>query len=83
MCGGLIASSGMSTKNGPGSARAVPRCPTGASTTDLGRIMRDNPNFAAVGAMGIRVADWWHPDLGVTADEVADAYAAFAVKLLT
>src|SRR5947209_20426960 len=24
----------------------------GASTTDLGRIMRDNPNFAAVGAMG-------------------------------
>ena len=38
---------------------------------------------AAVGAMGIRVAEWWHPDLGVTADEVADAYAAFAVKLLT
>lgn len=38
---------------------------------------------AAIGAMGIRVAEWWHPDVGVTSEEVADTYAAFAVKLLT
>ena len=38
---------------------------------------------AAIGAMGIRVAEWWSPELEITADEVADAYAEFAVKLLT
>lgn len=43
-----------------------------------------DPMFAvaAIGAMGIRVSEWWHPDLEVTADEIADAYAEFAVKLL-
>jgi AcrR family transcriptional regulator len=38
---------------------------------------------AAIGAMGIRVAEWWHPEVGVGIDEVADTYAGFAVKLLT
>ena len=38
---------------------------------------------AAIGAMGIRVAEWWHPDVGVSVDEVEQTYAAFARKLLT
>lgn len=38
---------------------------------------------AAIGAMGIRVAEWWHPGLGLTVDDVADTYARFAVRLLT
>lgn len=38
---------------------------------------------AAIGAMGIRVAEWWHPGLDVTAEEIADTYAGFAVRLLT
>jgi AcrR family transcriptional regulator len=37
---------------------------------------------AAIGAMGIRVAEWWSPDVGVTVDEVAETYALFATKLL-
>jgi AcrR family transcriptional regulator len=38
---------------------------------------------AAIGAMGMRVSEWWHPDVGVTVDEVADTYADFAVKLVS
>lgn len=38
---------------------------------------------AAIGAMGMRVAEWWHPDVGVTVDDLADTYAGFAVKLLS
>jgi AcrR family transcriptional regulator len=38
---------------------------------------------AAVGAMGIRVAEWWDIELGYTVERVADAYATFAVRLLT
>lgn len=51
----------------------------------LGAFAPSDPMLAvaAIGAMGIRVAEWWHPDLGVSADEVAEAYAEFAVKLLT
>jgi AcrR family transcriptional regulator len=37
---------------------------------------------AAIGAMGIRVAEWWHPELGISAEEVADTYADFAVRML-
>lgn len=37
---------------------------------------------AAIGAMGIRVAEWWHPDLGLPAEMVADAYAEFALRML-
>lgn len=37
---------------------------------------------AAIGAMGMRVAEWWHPDVGVGIEELAETYADFAVKLL-
>ena len=37
---------------------------------------------AAIGAMGIRVAEWWQPGGNHTADEVADVYAELAVKLV-
>ena len=39
--------------------------------------------LAAVGGMGIRVAEWWDPGLGFTVDSVADTYAEFAVRLVT
>ena len=38
---------------------------------------------AAPLAMGLRVAEWWSDELGYTVDQVADAYATFAVRLLT
>jgi AcrR family transcriptional regulator len=38
---------------------------------------------AAIGAMGIRVSEWWHPDLGLSVDDVAETYARFAVRMLT
>ena len=38
---------------------------------------------AAIGAMGIRVAEWWRPDVGISVEEVEQTYATFAVKLLT
>lgn len=38
---------------------------------------------AAIGAMGIRAADWWAPESGVTAEQVADTYAHFALRMLT
>ena len=38
---------------------------------------------AAIGAMGIRVAEWWAPDVGIDVDVLADTYATYAVKLLT
>ncbi|HET7531405.1 MAG TPA: TetR/AcrR family transcriptional regulator [Mycobacteriales bacterium] len=38
---------------------------------------------AAIGAMGIRVAEWWHPSLGIDVDAIADTYATFAVRLLS
>jgi AcrR family transcriptional regulator len=38
---------------------------------------------AAIGAMGIRVAEWWSPDAGVSVDDVEQTYAEFARKLLS
>ena len=38
---------------------------------------------AAIGAMGIRVAEWWRPDVDVSVESVEETYATFAVKLLT
>jgi AcrR family transcriptional regulator len=38
---------------------------------------------AAIGAMGIRVAEWWRPDVGVSVEEVEETYATFARKLVT
>ncbi|MHB8681459.1 MAG: TetR/AcrR family transcriptional regulator [Acidimicrobiales bacterium] len=37
---------------------------------------------AAIGAMGIRVAEWYTPESGFGIDEVADSYALFALRLL-
>jgi AcrR family transcriptional regulator len=37
---------------------------------------------AAIGAMGIRVAEWWDPAKGYRVQDVEDAYATFAVRLL-
>src|SRR5438477_316987 len=37
--------------------------------------------YAAIGSMGIRVAEWWD-QLDFDADRVADIYAEFAVRLL-
>jgi AcrR family transcriptional regulator len=50
----------------------------------LGSFVAADPMLAvaAIGAMGIRVAEWWHPDVGVTIDDVAETYATFATKLL-
>jgi AcrR family transcriptional regulator len=38
--------------------------------------------MAAIGAMGMRVADWWHPTVGVSVEELADTYASFALRLV-
>ena len=38
--------------------------------------------LAAIGAMGLRVANWFDTSVRVGADEVADAYALFAVRLV-
>jgi len=38
---------------------------------------------AATAAMGMRVAEWWDDALGYSVEQVADAYATFAVRLLT
>jgi AcrR family transcriptional regulator len=51
----------------------------------LGAFQTSEPVLAvaAIGAMGIRVAEWWQPTLGYTEDQVADTYAEFAVRLLS
>jgi AcrR family transcriptional regulator len=38
---------------------------------------------AATLAMGLRVAEWWSDEMGYTVEQVADAYATFAVRLLS
>jgi len=37
---------------------------------------------AAIGGMGIRVAEWFGPGAGFTVEEVAETYAEFALRLL-
>lgn len=37
---------------------------------------------AAIGAIGIRVAEWYRPGTGVTVESIADAYALFGRRLL-
>lgn len=37
---------------------------------------------AAIGGMGIRVASWFTPTAGMTADQVADTYAEFALCIM-
>jgi AcrR family transcriptional regulator len=36
----------------------------------------------AIGAMGVRAAEWWRPDSTLTAEHVAETYARFAGALL-
>jgi hypothetical protein len=38
---------------------------------------------AAIGAIGMRVAEWWNDDLGYRIDDVAATYAVFALRMLT
>ena len=38
--------------------------------------------LAAIGAMGIRISHWYTPDFELSVDEVADEYAAFALKIV-
>jgi len=38
---------------------------------------------AAIGAMGIRVAEWWRPDVGISVEQVEETYATFARKLVS
>jgi AcrR family transcriptional regulator len=37
---------------------------------------------AAIGGMGIRVANWYQPDLGWSPEELADVYAQFALRIV-
>jgi AcrR family transcriptional regulator len=37
---------------------------------------------AAIGAMGMRVADWWNPALGLSVEELAESYAGFALRIV-
>jgi AcrR family transcriptional regulator len=50
----------------------------------LGEFSIADPFLAvtAIGAMGIRIAEWWRPELPVDPDHVAETYAQFAVDLL-
>jgi AcrR family transcriptional regulator len=38
--------------------------------------------LTALGSMGLRVAEWWRPELGIGVDELADTYAEFARRLI-
>src|SRR4051794_13470495 len=38
---------------------------------------------AAIGAMGIRVAEWWHPQLDVDIETVAETSAPFAARMVS
>jgi AcrR family transcriptional regulator len=38
--------------------------------------------LAAIGAMGLRVANWYTPDCGKRVDEIADTYGEFALRIL-
>lgn len=38
--------------------------------------------LAAIGAMGLRVANWYTPDCGKSVDEIADTYGEFALRIL-
>jgi AcrR family transcriptional regulator len=37
---------------------------------------------AAIGGMGIRVAEWWSTELGFSVDDVVSAYCQFALRML-
>jgi AcrR family transcriptional regulator len=37
---------------------------------------------AAISGMGVRVASWYRPDLGISVDELTETYAEFAIRIL-
>lgn len=37
---------------------------------------------AAIGGMGMRVANWYRPDIGLTVDQIADVHAELALRML-
>jgi hypothetical protein len=37
----------------------------------------------AIGAIGIRLPEWWTPDSPRTKDEILDRYAGYALKLVS
>lgn len=39
--------------------------------------------MTALGSMGIRVAEWWRPELGIDVEELTSTYADFARKMLS
>jgi AcrR family transcriptional regulator len=39
-------------------------------------------SVAAIGGMGLRVAFWFSPEAGISAEEVADTYAEFALRIM-
>lgn len=51
----------------------------------LGDFTVEDPFLAtnAIGAMGVRAAEWWTPGSSHSIAEIAQTYAAFAVKLLS
>jgi AcrR family transcriptional regulator len=53
--------------------------------TRLGDFPEQDPFLAvtAIGAMGVRAAEWWTPETGRTHDQVADTYADYALRILT
>jgi AcrR family transcriptional regulator len=38
--------------------------------------------LAVIGGSGIRVAEWWDPGMGYSIEDVEEAYAEFAIRLL-
>lgn len=51
---------------------------------DLGKFKVSPPWLAltAIGGMGLRIAHWYAPDSGISADELADRYADFALRIV-
>jgi len=51
----------------------------------LGVFGADNPTLLvrAVGGMGLHAPDWWTPESGIAAEEVVEAFTAFAIRILT
>jgi AcrR family transcriptional regulator len=52
----------------------------------LGTFRPDTDTFLAIyaiGAMGVRTADWWTPARGISPEHIADEYADYAIRLLT
>jgi AcrR family transcriptional regulator len=52
--------------------------------TRLGRFSVDDPSLAvtSIGAMGIQTAEWWTPESPRSPEQIADTFAAFALKIL-